>query len=222
MPRQLTNGAAPVPGAALGKVTSEFLIVLCHGHSSDRRQLLPLSEFWQGFFPDAHFLVPDAPQTCRGRFWRTHGRQWFSLQPPRDLQMDGAAEAAQWLNARVDEELGRRSLPPGAVVYCGFSQGAMVALLAGLRRNVSPLGIVAMAGSLMAPEGGLVARCRPPVLLVHGAEDQLVPASRSEQASMRLRAAGLRVRLEILPMLGHLIVPDAAPYAADFIAEVSA
>jgi phospholipase/carboxylesterase len=58
--------------------------------------------------------------------------------------------------------------------------------------------------------------------LVHGTDDLVVPVSRSEEAAVRLRAAGMRVQLEILPLLGHVIVSDAAPYAADFIAGVTA
>jgi phospholipase/carboxylesterase len=167
-------------------------------------------------------MLPDAPHVFRGRFWRAQGRKWFSLDQPRDRQMVAAAEAARRLNVRVDAEMKRLGLKPGAVVYCGFSQGAMVALLAGLMRDDAPRGIVAIAGSLLAPDGDLVARGRPPVLLVHGADDRVVPVSRSEVAAERLRAAGMRVQLEILPLLGHLIVPDAAPYAADFIAGLGA
>ncbi len=209
-----SQGTATIPPA--------FLLVLCHGVESDSRQLAPLSDAWRTQFPNASFMVPDAPHACRLPFWRSHGRQWFSLKEPREQQMPAAAEAAQALNERVDAELNRLNLPPGALVYYGFSQGAMVSLLAGLQRNVAPRGIVAVAGSLLAPEGGLVVRCRPPVLLVHGAADQVVPVSRSEDAARRLRAAGLRVRLEILPLLGHLIVPDAAPYAVDFISGLAA
>ncbi len=209
-----SGGTATVPPVFRG--------VLCHGVHSDSRQMAPVSRAWRSRFPGASFMLADAPHVCRGSFWRAQGRQWFSLEQPRDQQMAAAAEAAEGLNLRVDAELKRLALPPGAVVYCGFSQGAMVVLLAGLMRAAAPLGIAAMAGSLLAPEGGFVPRCRPPVLLVHGAEDCVVPASRSEEAARRLRAAGMRVQLEILPLLGHLIVPDAAPHAADFIASLAA
>jgi len=184
--------------------------------------MAPLSLAWRSRFPAASFMLPDAPHVLRGRFWRAQGRKWFSLEQPREQRMAEAAGAAQGLNVRVDAELKRLALPPGAVVYCGFSQGAMVALLAGLMRVVAPLGIVSIAGALLAPQGDFVPRGRPPVLLVHGAEDSVVPASRSEEAAVRLRAAGMRVHLEILPLLGHVIVSDAAPYAADFIAGVTA
>jgi len=184
--------------------------------------MAPLSSAWRSRFPGASFMRPDAPHVLRGRFWRAQGRKWFSPEQPRDQRLAAAAEAARGLNVRVDAELKRLGLPPGAVVYCGFSQGAMVALLAGAMRDVAPLGIVSIAGALLAPEGGFVPRSRPPVLLVHGTDDLVVPVSRSEEAAVRLRAAGMRVHLEILPLLGHVIVSDAAPYAADFIAGVTA
>jgi len=197
-----------------------FLLVLCHGFGADHRQMQGVSQALRGPFPAAAAFAPDAPERCRHRFMPVRGRQWFSLQPPREAQMPACAAAAAWLNGRADAELAARGLPPDAVVFCGFSQGAMVALLAGLTRRVAPRGIVAIAGDLLAPEEGFVPLCRPPVLLVHGEEDRVVPASRSEAAAMRLRAARIEVRLEVLPVLGHMIVADAVPAAAAFIARV--
>ncbi len=136
--------------------------------------------------------------------------------------MAEAARSAAWLNARVDAELALRRLPAGAVLFCGFSQGAMISLLAGLQRRIAPLGIVGLAGSLMVPPGQFQPGCRPPVLLVHGAEDNIVPAARSEEAAVRLGEAGVPVKLEILAGLGHLIVDDAETIAAAFIAETCA
>ncbi len=130
--------------------------------------------------------------------------------------------AARALNLLVDSELARRGFAPSQLVMAGFSQGAMVALMAGLMRPVAPRGIIAIAGALMAAEGHFAPACRPPVLLVHGDEDVVVPVARSEDAERRLRGAGLYVHLAILPGRNHAIMPDAAPVAADFLAEVCA
>jgi phospholipase/carboxylesterase len=202
--------------------SAPFLLVLCHGLGGSARQLAPLSAQWRDAFPNAVFFAVDAPTIRRGRFWLPQGRQWFGIGQDRTRQMAEAARSAAWLNQRVDAELARQKLPAQSVLFCGFSQGAMICLLAGLRRRVAPRGIVAMAGSLLAPPGQFVARSQPPVLLVHGAADNIVLATRSEEAAARLSAAGVPVTLKILPGLGHLILADAAPIAASFIAEVCA
>jgi len=203
-----------------GSAHPAFLVVLCHGLESEASQLALLPHAWEPLFPGAIFFLPDAPEICRRRVVFSRGRQWWSLKLSPEHQMAAAAGAAAALNQRVDGELARLALPAGAVVFCGFSQGAMVALLAGLARDVAPLGIVSMAGGLEAPEQGFEPRCRPPVLLVHGQADERVAPSRSEHAARLLRALEIDARLVILPRLGHWVVPEAAPVAAGFMREV--
>jgi len=199
-----------------------FLLVLCHGLGAKARQLAPLSTIWRVAFPQAIVFRPNAPKIRRGRFWLPQGRQWFGIAQDRGQQMAEAARSAAWLNQRVDAELARHKLPAQSVLFCGFSQGAMICLLAGMRRRVAPRGIVALAGALMVPPGEFAPPSHPPVLLVHGAADAIVLAARSQEAEARLARAGVPVKLEILPGLGHDIIADAAPIAASFIAETCA
>jgi phospholipase/carboxylesterase len=100
----------------------------------------------------------------------------------------------------VDEELVRLGLKPGALAMMGFSQGAMTALHAALRRPVAPRAVLSYSGALMVPQGILV---RPPVLLVHGEADEVVPAFRSRDAEAALREAGVPVESLFCPGLGH-------------------
>jgi len=211
----------PEDARGAGSVPPKFLVVLCHGVEADSRQMIEFSEVVQGIIRGAATFVPDAPQRCRTRLFWTRGRQWWSLKLSVERQMAAAARAAALLNRRVDAELARRGLPPEAVMFCGFSQGAMVALLAGLARPAS-LGIVSIAGALMAPPGVLPAQGRPPVLLIHGAADERVKAEKSEQAALRLRAVGIDARLVLLPSLGHWVVPDAMPATIAFMTEFCA
>jgi phospholipase/carboxylesterase len=109
-------------------------------------------------------------------------------------------------------------LPEDAVWLIGFSQGAMVSLLAGLARPVAPQGIIGIAGALLAPAEWAPA-CKPPVLLLHGEQDSVVPVSRSQEAALRLRDAGVAVQLRLLSGLDHVIINEAAPHVCAFIAE---
>jgi phospholipase/carboxylesterase len=204
--------------APQGTAPPTFLVVFCHGYGGDASQLAPLAEAmpYAAFLPDAPVACPFSLRDLRGP---SRGRQWFALERPLPAHSPEAEEAAAGLNREVDAELARLSLPEDAVWFVGFSQGAMVSLLAGLARAVAPRGIVGIAGALLAPPGVFKPVCRPPVLLVHGAQDSVVPAERSQDAARRLKDAGIDVRLVLLPGLDHVIVEEAAPHICTFIAE---
>jgi phospholipase/carboxylesterase len=188
-------------GPADGR-TATGLVVLCHGVGADGHDLIDLGPSWAGAVPDAAFAAPDAPFPYD---MAPFGRQWFSLaiRTPA-LAEQGVRIAAPLLDAFIDAELARRGLPPGAYALMGFSQGAMMALFVGLRRKTAPRAILAFSGALVAP-GSLAAEIanRAPVLLVHGADDDVVPAALSHAAEAALAAAGVPVEAHYRPGLGH-------------------
>ena len=176
------------------------LVVLCHGLGADGHDLIDIAPDWGIALPDAMFAAPDAPEPCEGM---PFGRQWFALwdRSPTQLQAGVAAGAAALISF-IDAELARLHLPPDAVALMGFSQGAMTALYAGLCRPVKPRAVLAYAGALLAPvpaTGGPF----PPMLLVHGEDDAVVPAAASHDAGEKLRMAGVPVESLFLPGLGH-------------------
>ena len=178
------------------------LIVLLHGLGADGQDLIGLAPFWAEALPDAAFVAPDAPEACD---MGPYGRQWFSLQDRTPAIMAaGARAAAQGLEAFIDAELARLGLPPTALALAGFSQGCMMALYAGLRRAVPPAAILGYSGALLAPEAlATEITGRPPVLLVHGEADDIVPPQATHLASAVLRAAGVPVEAISRPGLAH-------------------
>ena len=207
-----------------GTAPPAFLIVLSHGYGGNASQLADLATAGKSIFPRAAFMLAEAPEPCPPTLAKLFSverrRQWFPLNADPRTQTEAARQAAIGLNRDVDAELARLGLPNHAVWFVGFSQGAMVSLLGGLMRPVAPLGIAGIAGALLPPEGDFVPVCRPPVFLVHGSADSVVPASCSEDAALRLRAAGIDVRLEILPGLEHVMLAEAAPRVAAFMTEI--
>jgi phospholipase/carboxylesterase len=182
------------------------LVVLCHGLGADGHDLIDLAPVWSRALPDAAFAAPDAPFPCdMGPPGITMGRQWFSVVDRTPARLEaGIRPAAEALGGFLDAELARLGLPASAYALMGFSQGAMTALFAGLRRKVPPRAILAFSGALIAPQT-LAAEItgRPPVLIVHGEADEVVPASRSREAAAALRAAGVPVEETYSPGLGH-------------------
>ncbi len=184
------------------KGTVRQLVVLCHGVGADGHDLIDLAPTWSRALPDALFVAPDAPQPYDQG---PTGRQWFSLQDRTPAVLDAAArQAAPSLLAYVDAELAQAGLPPDAVALMGFSQGAMMVLHAGLRRRPSPRGIMAYSGALLDTPG-LAAECagHPPVLLVHGQQDDVVPFTRAGAAESALVRLGMPAQTLWCPNLGH-------------------
>lgn len=189
------------------------LVVVLHGFGADGADLLPLAEALAPALPDALFVVPDAPEPCEDA---PSGRQWFRLGDldPR-LLANGVRAAAGPLRAAIAAELARLGLGPDALGLVGFSQGAMVALAVGLRGAPAPAAIIGFSGALL--DAGTLAvelAQRPRVLLVHGAVDTVVPASRSTQAAAALVALGVPVETLIRPGLGHAIDAEGIAAAA--------
>ena len=180
---------------------AQQLVILCHGLGADGHDLIDLAPHWGATLPHAAFAAPDAPDPCD---MAPMGRQWFSIgdrSPAHSAA--GVAVAAQALNRFIDAELTRLALPPDAYALMGFSQGAMTALYTALRRTVAPRAVLAYSGALVAADRLGEATARPPILLVHGEDDTVVPIERSRLAEAALRQAGFEVQALYCPRLGH-------------------
>jgi phospholipase/carboxylesterase len=205
------------PPAAGGKPRQ--LVVLLHGLGADGNDLIGLAPLFAQILPEAEFVSPNAPFPCD---MAPYGFQWFSLQDraPAALAAQVAA-AAPILDAYLDDALAARGLAAGDVALIGFSQGTMMALYVGLRRAEPVAGIVGFAGVLLAGETLPAAiRSRPPVLLVHGDADPVVPFGALARAESALTAAGVAVETLTCPGLGHGIDEAGLKRAAGFLQAV--
>lgn len=184
------------------KGVARQLVVLCHGVGADGHDLIDLAPGWGRALPDAVFVAPDAPEPYD---MAPMGRQWFSLADRAPAVLDaGARRAGPPLMAYIDAELGRAGLRADDVALMGFSQGAMMVLHAGLRRRVAPRGILAYSGALLDTPG-LAGECvgHPPVLLVHGEADEVVPFACGPAAERVLVRLGMPVQAVWCAGLGH-------------------
>jgi phospholipase/carboxylesterase len=188
--------------AAGGKPSS--LVVLLHGLGANGADLMGLAPYWAETLPETAFVAPDAPEPCD---MAPYGFQWFSLQDRNPLvMMRGVAAAAPVLDAFLDEILAEQGVEARHLALVGFSQGTMMSLHVGLRRAAAPAAIVGYSGALLAgPELFVQIRARPPVLLVHGDADPVVPVSALDAAAIGLRSVGVTVETERRPGLGHSI-----------------
>jgi len=198
------------------------LVVFLHGYGADGNDLIDIGRAWQGLLPNAAFVSPHAPHPCAQA---PVGREWFPLtmRDPSE-RWTGVNAAAPDLNAFLDAELARHKLPPSALALVGFSQGTMMALHVGLRRAAPPAAIVGYSGLLATPEKvdpdkfAAEITSRPPVLLVHGDQDPLIPVQALLHAAQGLAALDVPVEWHISPGIGHSIDQEGLRQGGEFLA----
>jgi len=197
------------------------MVVFVHGYGADGADLLGLADPMAPHLPDTVFYSPDAPEKCTGN---PVGRQWFPI-PWLDGSTDAQAEAgllaaADDLNAFLDARLADEGLGPEALALVGFSQGAMISLHIAPRRDAAMAGVVAISGRLLQPDMlKLQTRVRPPVLLIHGDQDPVVPFQDMALAGNALLEAGFSTYGHVMKGTGHGIAPDGLGVAVQFLAE---
>jgi len=220
MPDLLPSLDGPTVKPANGGAPKQ-LVVLLHGLGADGNDLIGLAPYWARLLPDAEFVSPHAPFPCD---MAPFGRQWFSLQTREPAAvLAGQRATAPIIDAYLDALLAARGLEDKAMALVGFSQGAMMSLYVGLRRAKAPAAILAYSGALPAPE--LLAselRSRPPVLLVHGDADEVVPVRALALAAAGLKAAGVPFEKLLRPGLGHGIDEEGLVRGGAFLREALA
>jgi phospholipase/carboxylesterase len=198
------------------------LVVFLHGYGADGNDLIEIGRAWQSAMPHAAFVSPHAPHPCGGN---PMGREWFPLTDrAQNERWRGVVSAAPALSQFLDAELKRRNLPPSALALVGFSQGTMMALHVGLRRATAPLAIVGYSGLLVTEPNATPESLereitsRPPVLLIHGDSDDLIPPQALFLATNGLAAAGVPVEWHLSSGIGHGIDQEGLRQGGEFIA----
>ena len=198
---------------------TDSLVVLLHGYGAHGGDLIGLADALGRHLPNAAFAAPDAPEPLQ--FPGMLCYQWFPLTSrDHDEYWRGACSAAVPLDAFIDAELARSSLPPSRLALVGFSQGTMMALHVGLRQPQAPAAIVGFSGRIAGPEQ-LAAEitCHPPVLLVHGSDDDVITVDALAQTRAALLAVGIDAEWDERDGLGHGIDDAGLERAGVFLAK---
>ncbi len=206
-------------GSTSGEDSS--VVIFLHGYGADGADLLGLAEPIAQHMPDTVFFAPNAPEPSMAN---PMGFQWFPI-PWIDGSTEAAAaegllRSAKILDEFVDKVLADECLTPDRLILFGFSQGTMMSLHIAPRRSEPIAGIVGFSGRLMFADAlGVEAITRPPVLLVHGNADDVVPFTEMQVAGDALQRAGFQVFGHVMDGTAHGIAPDGLGVALTFMKE---
>lgn len=206
-------------GAELGRAKSAVIFV--HGYGADGADLMGLADPLAPHLPDTAFYSPDAPEACTGN---PFGRQWFPIPwldgSSEEAARQGLLQAAKDLNGFIDRVLQTENIGADALALVGFSQGAMISLHIAPRRATPLAAVVAISGRLLQPEAlANEALVKPPILLMHGDQDPVVPFEDMGLAGNALVAAGFETYGHVMKGMGHGIAPDGLGVALQFLKE---
>ncbi|MDB5671438.1 MAG: phospholipase [Alphaproteobacteria bacterium] len=193
------------------------LVILLHGYGSNGADMIQLAPIWQAVLPDALFLAPNAPERCP-----MGGFQWWALTDFSRLGLAaGVRRAAPALDAYIDAQLAAHGIGEADLMLVGFSQGTMVALQIGPCRKNRLAGIVGYSGMIADPSGlARHVRSKPPILLVHGSSDGIVPVAAIHEAEAELHRLGFQVTKHVSRGLGHGVDPVGLDLGRGFARKV--
>jgi phospholipase/carboxylesterase len=201
--------------------TTKHLVVLLHGYGADGNDLIGLAPHLANVLPDAAFVSPNAPERSLAN---PMGYQWFPIP-----WLDGSPESAMEqsfhrsvdiLNEYLTKTMAAEGVTPAQTALIGFSQGTMMSLHVAPRRPDPVACVVGFSGRLLEGERlKTEAVSKPPVLLVHGDQDEMIPVAALQEAQLGLSEAGIPVRWHISKGIGHGIGPDGLEMAAAFLSD---
>ena len=186
------------------------LVIMLHGRGADANDLADLAPY---VGPRFRFVFPNAPKPFEPMPGYPFGYTWFDGWP---AERNSLLESRTLLLQFIDEIIAKYPTPKGKVILSGFSQGGLMSIDVGFRTSVELAGIVVMSGAVYEED---LPPFRPdiPMLMVHGTEDDVIPALVAHRARRVLEDHGVDVDYREFAM-GHQVSDESMSAVAEFMA----
>ncbi|MBA3661260.1 MAG: carboxylesterase [Gammaproteobacteria bacterium] len=192
-------------------MTANFSVIWLHGLGADGNDFVPFVEALQ--LPQAlptRFIFPHAPImpiTINNGYAMRAWYDIYSVDINARLDEQKMTSSVALVQGLIEQEI-NKGIPAKHIILGGFSQGAVIAYLAGLSSAHSLGGIVGLSGYL--PRSAVqanVANQDTPIFIGHGTEDQIVSYALGKAACMYLKERGYPVSWHSYPM-AHTASPQ--------------
>jgi len=200
----------------LSKNTPQQAIVLCHGYGGDGKNISALAINWQRFLPDAIFLCPNAPEICDVN---PQGYQWFDYSSEKEeIILEKSLIAEEKLNMFLDEVFDNFQMEPNNLALVGFSQGCMISMQVGLKKNKQINCIVGYSGKVINKKHlSDNIKSKPKIFLMHGANDTIVSPTSLLEAKEYLSNHGLKIKTKMFKNCEHRIPMEGLSLGLEFL-----
>ena len=192
------------------KLEPTYLFVALHGWGANCNDLTPF--VGELNLPDYRFEFPDAPlphPEVPG------GKMWYDLFNQED---QGLVESRQMLIDWLISLESTTGIPLSKTILCGFSQGGAMAMDVGVTLPLA--GLIILSGYLHSPLQPSVEKL-PPILIVHGIEDPMVPIEQGRRSRDTFTNLGANIQYQEFDM-GHEIRPEILQLMRNFVIDVIA
>jgi phospholipase/carboxylesterase len=184
--------------------------VILHGWGANAKDVAYLLPYFN--LPDYQFLFPNAPFPYP---YSAIGRAWYDLTTENMYQ--GLTQSRQLLTDWLQSLESSTGVPLSRTILSGFSQGGAMTLDIGL--NLPLAGLVSLSGYLHPGAGNVETQnlaSLPPVLIMHGRQDTVVPLEAAVLARETLESLGAAVQYYEFDM-GHEIRPEMLELLRNFV-----
>lgn len=198
---------------------AQKLVVFLHGLGSDGNDLISLAPMFQKSWQDCHFISPHGVEEYD---MAPFGRQWFSLRDRSDsVMLSMASKAAPYVRKIISDKQQELGIGNKDTIIIGFSQGAMMGIyLTLIQESNDPFFCtIGYSGRLIPPQ--IVTNKSTPILIIHGEDDDIVPASEADIMYSFFQKNQIISQKMIVPNLMHSIDYSGIRYAIDFVSKAS-
>jgi phospholipase/carboxylesterase len=191
--------------------SSRHLMIVLHGLGDSMAGYAWVPQVLR--FPDLNYLLVNAPDPYYG------GYSWYDYAGDA---APGVRRSIQLLAGLLDAQR-QLGFPTEQTILCGFSQGCLMTLEAGLRYPHRFAGLIGLSGYVLDPQH-LLKELAPVakeqrVLVTHGRQDPLIPFQEVKKQVEQLRHAGIPIEWHEFDK-PHTIIEPEITVIRKFVADV--
>jgi len=192
------------------------VIILLHGYGGDGKDISMLTLNWKRFLKNTLFLCPNGHEKCE---INPMGFQWFDLSKNDEKYiLEKSIEAEKIINKFIQEVKNKYQVLNKNIVLCGFSQGCMMAINAGVTSEQEYNCIVGFSGKIINRDNlQSKLKNKSKILLIHGDQDEIVSSTFLLEAKDFFKRNKFDIQTNLIKNCGHHIPVEASSLALNFI-----